>query len=260
MPNIGTPDWQRGTVGAGKLLATVPGTDTSVTVSVPPNAQSLVIVVSYSSPENYVEVKGVTTGRGYTGALRTSDEPPSYGDAWYYFAVSSSLDEQVTVTLAAAPTSDWYVLSETGVTMVDVAELIGVQQYDYNTANSGLAVLGWSWQAKNYSSLVIDSFGRLVPFGPTVGVSKVLAAGTTQLLAAPGSGEWYLFGLDVEASGGVATSVALVDGAGNTFATVGVATVGDSRSVDLAATVTSSTVSVTASAAATVTLRYTPGP
>jgi hypothetical protein len=260
VPNIGTPDWQRGIVSAGKLLATVPAATTSVTVDVPPNAQTLVVAMTYVTYEAFVKVKGVTTGRQYPGALRPSDVASTYADAFYYFSVSSQVDEQVEVTIAAATPDPWYVFSQSGVTVVDVAELIGVVQYDYNGAEYGLSVLGLSPQLGQYASLEIDENGRLIPFGPT-NSTGLLAVPTAsgQLLAAPASGNNYLFGADVLSTATLAGTVTLTIG-GVAIAAASFAAQG-TESIDLDGYVTNGVVDMVASQAGySVALRYTPGP
>lgn len=258
--NVGTPDWQRGIVTAGKLLATIPAGTTTETVTVPPNAQSLAVVLNYVDVQTYVDVKGSTTGRSYSGAWRPSEVPFSYADSFYYFAVASQLDAQVEIRLSTAPTSPWYVFSESGVTLVDVAELVPTLQPDVNGSYYGITTVGYMAQSQRFSSLSLDGNGRLVTMPPTSGLSKAVAAGTTQLLALPSGNSWYLYGIDVVASAASVQTVTLIDSTGNTIATVSPPASGESKSVDLGGFYTNGSVSVTASAAATVTLRYTLGP
>lgn len=256
--NIGTPDWQRATVSAGKLLASVPSGTSSVTVELPPNAQTIAILLPTSDYATDVTVAGVTTGLQYPVVYRPFTSNLG-ADIQFFASVMPSLDTSVVVQIAPNPGSEWWVYAMTSTEVVDVPALATVMAYvQVSDPQNGLVVVGWD--GASYHPPRTDTTGRVVIAPPANGHQAAVAAGTTQLLAAPGSGEWYLYGLDVVASGGVATTCTLTDSTGNTIAEVSVPTAGDSKSVDLSGFVTSGSVSVTATAAATVTLRYAPGP
>ena len=258
--NVGTPDWQRGIVTAGKLLATVPAGVGTVTVTVPPNAQSLAVVLSAGDVQTAVTVRGVTTTRSYPGAWRAANVPFAFSDSFYYFGVASQLDPQVKITLSVLPGAAWYVFSESGVTLVDVAELVPTFQQDINGSFYGITVVGYMAQTQRFSSIALDGNGRLVTMPPTTGTSKVIAVGTTQLLAIPGANAWYLYGVDVVSAAASVQTVTLTDSLGNTIATISPPASGESKSVSLDGFYTYGSVSATATAAATVTLRYALGP
>ena len=258
-PNVGTPDWQRGIVSAGLLIGTASGSQPSITVDIPPNAQTIVVAFTGGGSPTSITCQGVTTGNYYPGAYRKGSASISSRDT-YLFMVSSQLDDQVTITpLPNVNYGDWSVYSQSGVNIVDVPEILDLLQIGA-AVSSGQGVNIFGSDGVRARIISVDSNGRQVPLVPAVGNKVAVAVGTTQVVAAPTSGEWYLYGLDVEASGGVATTVTLTDSTGNTIAEVSVLTANDSKSVDLSGFVTSGSVSVTATAAATVTIRYALGP
>lgn len=111
MTQVDTPDYQRGVVSAQKLLATVPDTETSVTVGIPPNAETIVVLAPGSLNPADFTCKGATSGLDYppvpygpseTGANTTS----------IVFDVSAAVDSSVTITYGFAAAFVWYVYSD----------------------------------------------------------------------------------------------------------------------------------------------------
>lgn len=113
-PQFGSPDGQRGITTAQKLLATTaPGTS-SATVTVPPNAETIVVAVPLPPAGPKAVCQGVTTGFDYPGLSAPSQySTPSHAE--FLFDVSSALDAQVTITLQFSPARAWYVISDQGV-------------------------------------------------------------------------------------------------------------------------------------------------
>ena len=255
--NIGTPDWQRATVSAGKLLASVPSGTSSVTVELPPNAQTIAILLPTSDYATDVTVAGVTTGLQYPVVYRPFTSNLG-ADIQFFASVMPSLDTSVVVQIAPNPGSEWWVYAMTSTEVVDVPALATVMAYvQVSDPQNGLVVVGWD--GASYHPPRTDTTGRVVIAPPTTGYSAAVPTGTTQLLAAPSSGEWYLHGLDVQASGGTSVVATLKDSLGSTIAVTSVVTAQDSRSVDLSGFATTGSVSVTVTAAATVVLRYGSG-
>lgn len=132
-----TPDYQRGVVNAQILLASVPGTDSSVVVGIPPNAESLIVAGPAFSTLSGVEVIGTTTHILYPGAL-TLGTPASVRPAVAIFDVSQPVDSQVTVELATAPGAEWYVYADSGVRcFVDVSRVVDRNGVTYTSETPG---------------------------------------------------------------------------------------------------------------------------
>lgn len=122
-PNIGTPDGQRGVVSAQKLLATVPAGQQSVTVPIPPNAESLIIIFTAIPGPDFVEVDGATTGVAYAGIVTQTSADVGQGTQ-FFFDVSSAVDQSVNITVAAGNFGTWYVYSDNGIHLIaDVSNL-----------------------------------------------------------------------------------------------------------------------------------------
>jgi len=118
---IDTPDYQRGVVSAQKLLAKLSGTTDSVTTGVPPNCETLVVVVT--TPVTYYPptCKGTTSGVEYPGSVISAPFSPGQW-TMVMFDVSDVIDSELTIAWLAAPGSEWYVYSDAGVhTVADVA-------------------------------------------------------------------------------------------------------------------------------------------
>lgn len=127
---IDTPDYQFGVVNAQKLLATVPNGTNSVTVGVPPNAETLIVLTPGGINLFRCQVTGVTSGLSYAGIILPGQASASSGLQWF-FDVSQAVDAQVTVTLSAGAGGAWSVYADAGVHVVaDASKLtndLGVQ-------------------------------------------------------------------------------------------------------------------------------------
>lgn len=258
MTNIGTPDWQRGVVTAGKMLASVPAGTGSITVELPPNACTLVVMIPSGSLPNGVDCVGGTTGMYYPGTEMVNAADATAG-AMYAFTVSPETDPSVGVQMAPAPTVEWYVYAGNEVTVVSIAEIAKVTAYEGQTGrNHGITVLGNDGSEATLIST--DSNGRIIPMVPTESVDVTLTGASDSLLAAPASGRWYLFGFDVAVATGTAGVVTLSAG-GVVIATAQVGTtVNLTDHVDLGGFATGSAVTADGPANIAVTLRYAPGP
>jgi len=257
-PNVGAPDWQRGVVSADSLLAGVAANISSTTVNLPPNAKTLVVVKSSVDSAAWVKVKGATTGRFYTGSQRPSDVSLDYADAFMFFSVAPSLDQSVTIINEVAPSEEWYVYITSGVYAVDIPLLNEVVYTPPGYSISGVAILGND--GSNFEFVSTDTNGRQVPLVPTVGYSQAVAAGTTQLVAASSSGGNYLFSIDVIDTSGGANTLTFTDASGNTIGIVALAAADPSFTFELQGFRVTTALSVTSTAAATIVVRYAPGP
>lgn len=117
MTNIGTPDWQRGIISPQKLLATVPAASKVQTVSLPPNVETLVVVVPEGPKTTEVFVTGVKTGFLYASQVVSYERFGGLSTA-YYVEVSQAVDEEVEVELAEASAHDWYIYADAAVHIV----------------------------------------------------------------------------------------------------------------------------------------------
>lgn len=114
MTLLDTPDYQRGIVSAQKLLATVTGGADTVTVTVPPNAETLIAIIPSAVYLTAYSCTGVTSGAEYPGVRL----PPVKGGgsfSYVFFDISSAVDSQVDVYQGGGTASDWYVYVDAGV-------------------------------------------------------------------------------------------------------------------------------------------------
>ena len=159
-PNTGTPDWQRGVVGAGKLLATIAAGTNTATVDVPPNAQTVLISYREFIINPAVTVVGVTSGLSYPGIQRTWQSGLG-GDPVFLFSVLPALDAQVVVTWSGVLTVPTYIYSMTATEIVDVPELAGLLVQPVNeTDQEGVLIVGYD--GTNYQAVKTDNTGELL--------------------------------------------------------------------------------------------------
>ena len=111
---VDTPDYQRGVVSAQALLATVASGTRVVTVGVPPNCETLVIVAGFLPVAEFPTVTGVTTGVDYPVQGLRSWNGPVY-PSMFAVDVSDVVDPQFEIIWGTAPTGTWYVYSDAGV-------------------------------------------------------------------------------------------------------------------------------------------------
>jgi len=183
MTQVDTPDYQRGVVSAQKLLATVADTDTSVTVGVPANAETIVVLAPGSLNPGDFTCKGATSGLDYpatpygpsvTGADTTS----------IVFDVSAAVDVQVTITYGFAAAFVWYVYSDSAAHVVTSPYLARTQNQIGSTAPvDGLQVAGTD--GADLRALKVNTSGELFHAGPN---SAARATGALPTIAAPGAG------------------------------------------------------------------------
>lgn len=127
---VDTPDNQRGVVSPQVQLASPPGTQAAVTVTVPPSAETIIVAVKSPSVTPSLTCTGIQTGYEYVGAtLRTTTGIQAH--TTYFFDVSQAVDTQVSVAFSAPPGAGWVVYSDAAVhVIVDAGKLLtsaGVQ-------------------------------------------------------------------------------------------------------------------------------------
>jgi hypothetical protein len=108
---IDAPDYQRGVISAQKLLATVPAGTASVTVGIPPNAETLIVTAADMADGGTIYVQGTSTLYKYPG-LRLPSQPHMTAALTWVFDISNSMDEQVNVVFTDAPGMIWFVYAD----------------------------------------------------------------------------------------------------------------------------------------------------
>lgn len=136
--SVDTPDYQRGVVAAQKLLATVPAGTDLVTVGVPPNTETLVVVGG--DPTSMATAMCFDTANGvqYVGRRIQSPGLDPVNFTWF-FDVSAAVNQQASVGLGGEPTAAWTVYSDAGThVVVDVGRATDISgaQYVVPTAPS----------------------------------------------------------------------------------------------------------------------------
>jgi hypothetical protein len=108
---IDTPDYQRGIVLPQQLLSTQTGGDATVTVTVPANAQTLVVVGASGFGTPTVTATGHVTGIPYPGTQLAQGTNTGTNAAWF-FDIAPSIDPTVDVHVAGSGANDWWVYSD----------------------------------------------------------------------------------------------------------------------------------------------------
>lgn len=167
--NVDTPDYQRGVVNAQVLLATVPGGTSTVTVGVPPNTETLVVIVPGAAANTGIFCTGVVTGVQYSG-VKSSAEPLVSETPTWWFDVSAVVDASVKVSLTVATADVWYVYADAGThTVADISKLVSNLGVQYQIPTVPATDLG--------------------DHPPTeVTVSSAYISSTSAIIAAPGAG------------------------------------------------------------------------
>lgn len=209
--NIGTPDWQRGLVNAGKLLETVPGNTGSATVTLTPNTRTLVVVLPSSVAGQAVDVQGTTTDMFYPGTVMVNAADATAGEM-FAFTVSPETDDVVTVSCYPVPGFTWYVYANNATQVVSIAELSKLMAYAGESGkNFGIPMMGFDG---TYADRVrVDTSGRLVPLVPSATSGKIaIPAGQVVIVPAPASGYNYLYGSTLTNSTAAAVSIDIIAG------------------------------------------------
>jgi hypothetical protein len=114
---IDTPDYQRGVISAQKLLATVAAGTASVTVGIPPNAETLIVTAADIADGGTIYAEGTSTLYKYSG-VRLPSQPHMTAAVTWVFDVSNPMDEQVDVVFTDAPGMTWFVYADAAVHVI----------------------------------------------------------------------------------------------------------------------------------------------
>lgn len=106
-----TPDYQRGLFNPQALLAIVPANTGTITVGIPTNAETLIVVAASIADGGTVYAEGVSTLYKYQGYRAWPSRRVTSAPTWF-FDVSSAMDEQVTITWVDAPGQIWFVYAD----------------------------------------------------------------------------------------------------------------------------------------------------
>ncbi|MGH2877781.1 MAG: hypothetical protein ACRDLV_16130 [Solirubrobacteraceae bacterium] len=117
MSIVDTPDHQQSTVSAQKLLAEGDDATQKLTVDIPPNAETLIVALSYGATSETITVTGGTSSILYSGGLIVGSPTSGFTETWV-FDISAPVDDQVIVDLGVAPGARWYVYADSGVHIV----------------------------------------------------------------------------------------------------------------------------------------------
>lgn len=112
-----TPDYQRGVFNPQALLATVPANTASVTVGIPTNAETLIVVAADISDGGVIYAQGTGTLYKYSGVRINAQAHMTAATTWF-FDVSAAMDEQVKIVFANAPGQIWFVYADAAAHLV----------------------------------------------------------------------------------------------------------------------------------------------
>ena len=130
-PNYGSPDWQRGVYSAQKLLATVAGGTRTASVTVPPNAETIVVSIPGGAGAYRLSLQGQTSLTEYPGiqAIQQTNIPIT---PMWFFDVSQCLDPIVEVIFTIAPATTWYVYADAGIHLTaDITKIANASGIEY---------------------------------------------------------------------------------------------------------------------------------
>lgn len=116
-PNYGSPDWQRGYYSAQKELSTGNVGTGVVTVTIPPNCETLIVLLENPAQQDSAAAKGVTTGYNYPGIGSFNNRALS-STRTFFFDVSATLDTQMQIFVTAQLGGQWSVYADAGVHIV----------------------------------------------------------------------------------------------------------------------------------------------
>jgi len=199
MSLVDTPDWQRGVVSPQKLIGTFTALQTSGTVNLPPNCESIVVVGLGIGWLNFSSCIGTTTGVTYPASWMNGDSLAI--STFVVVSVSPALDPAVTITLTAAPAGGWKVVADAAIRQViDLATSLAIGT-ELVAAPLGRVIVAGTTAAGIVRAIrmSLTSEQYVIATAPGTGTgdhppTELLAAsinsGST-LLAAPGGGLRY---------------------------------------------------------------------
>lgn len=216
MTEVDTPDNQRGVYNPQVPLATVPGGTASVTVTVPANTETLVILAEMTVASYSVTPTGVTTGLRYPEVRVAEGALPSE-HVTTYVECSSALDTEVHLEWGGAPVGTWYVYGDAGIHVVLDPVVSGAVGRTGRATPNGAFLIGGR-APTGLEAVAVNDNGTLYAIPSVPGIAEgdhpetelsrvtIEAAAGAVLIAAPGAGK-RLRVFSVNLSTGVATQV-----------------------------------------------------
>lgn len=108
-PSPDTPDFRRAVVSPQQFLAAVATPGTSVTVTIPPNTQVLVVTCEGGSGTITATATGAVTGLPYPGT-QLKQGTGTGSNVAFHFNMASAIDERITVAVSGSP--NWWVYAD----------------------------------------------------------------------------------------------------------------------------------------------------
>jgi hypothetical protein len=198
MSVIDTPDGQYGTINPQQQIAYFASATGPETITLPPNAETILIYQNEVLSESLDLVQGVTSGCDYSFSKMPVGPPGS--NPIYVVSVVPAMDSQLIIGWSGYATGiSYYVVADSGIRQILDVYL----QYVLGTVNFPVptsALLMGGTDGADLRALETDSNGRLVPLVPTASVAASNTVANETYLNALGSGAYYLFGYDASAA------------------------------------------------------------
>lgn len=210
-----TPDYQRGVVSAQKLVGTATAGSASLTVGVPPNSETLLVIADPGVTGQNPSVQGVSSGAMYPASHIGPTAEAGTMSVWAV-AISPPVDDQVTVSWGNTPNGAWYAIVDQGIRQTTDAVLTRIAT-DVGGAppTMGLALVVTDGAESYVLAGSPDGAVNVIPQVPvpvstghpsnevTV-ASTGLASSSTTLLGPPGAGKRYrIFSVAIAMAGDV---------------------------------------------------------
>lgn len=209
IPITGAPDWQHITSSSQSLLATVPAPNQSVTITVPPNAETIVVLSIDTVGTDALTVKGVDSSHYYFNNVAfVTIGGHIYSE--YFIDVSDTVDGALNISFASPMTDSWYVYSDQE-SHLSFDPNIGLIRTEVAQPLSIWGIMAMSSDGNDSRFISSDLNGRLIPLVPTNSTGMVA---TGQILPAP-INAWYLFSTTLRNLASSNSSFNIYDTAGN---------------------------------------------
>jgi hypothetical protein len=255
---VDTPDGQYGTVNPQQQLAYFPDATGPETITLPPNAETILIFQNEVFSNVLNSIQGVTSGCHYS--WNQLPVGPPGGNPIYVVNVVPAMDDQLIITWQSYGSGiSYYVVADSGIRQtldVYLQFVLGIVNEDVPTS----ALLVGGSDGADLRALQTDSNGRLVPLVPTDTSPMGMAVGPTTFVGAPTSGAWYLFGVDITTTGAGVGQIYFITGGGTWICVASIAGPGTISIPLQGMRVTSSVILNGINTAGTCVLRYAPGP
>jgi hypothetical protein len=170
--NVDSPDGQNGITTAQQVLAKLTAATASVVVTIPSNAETLVIMAGSTPGLATFTAIGVTSGYNYPVNI-SSEEFGSAVFGQYFVNVSNAVDSQITLAWTLAPGDGWIVYSDQAPHISfdpNVGQL--VQLRDSPIGDMGVIAMGSDGTLQH--PLKLDASGQLL-----VSIGSMLNPATT---------------------------------------------------------------------------------